>query len=81
MADELGLDSEMTKFAQVQQQKVMLQEGILKISNVCFDKCVSKPGSSMDSWTESCMTNCVGRFIDAQKFFLNRLQQKASSMG
>ena len=96
MADDNMMDSEMTQFAQVQQQRVsfhliligkflwciiyqyyifnynvtiahiflqvMLQEGIMKINNVCFDKCITgKPGSSLDSWTEGCITNCVGR--------------------
>ncbi|XP_067933686.1 mitochondrial import inner membrane translocase subunit Tim8 A-like [Watersipora subatra] len=81
MADDL-MDSEMTQFAQMQQQRVALQEGIMKVNNVCYDKCITgKPSSSLDSWTEGCITNCVGRFIDAQKFILNRLQQKASNMG
>ena len=43
--------------------QVMLQEGILRLTSTCFDKCISKPSTSMDSWTEGCLQNCVGRLV------------------
>ncbi|KAG8518113.1 Mitochondrial import inner membrane translocase subunit Tim8 B [Galemys pyrenaicus] len=31
---------------------------------LCWDKCVEKPGNRLDSRTENCLSSCVDRFID-----------------
>lgn len=42
---------------------------------VCWDKCVDKPGSKLDSRTETCLANCVNRFIDTTLSITNRFAQ------
>ncbi|KAK7836495.1 mitochondrial import inner membrane translocase subunit tim13, partial [Quercus suber] len=35
------------------------------ISTKCFDKCITKPGSSMSGSESSCISRCVDRYIEA----------------
>ncbi|XP_060124542.1 mitochondrial import inner membrane translocase subunit Tim8 B isoform X1 [Zootoca vivipara] len=42
---------------------------------VCWEKCVDKPGSKLDSRTETCLANCVNRFIDTTLSITNRFAQ------
>ena len=68
-------DLELKDFLMVQQQNAMIQGQVLKLVDVCWDKCINKPRDSMDSKTESCLGNCVDRFIDTSKHITNRLKQ------
>ena len=57
--------------------------GLLQIHNlndICWDTCVgtSSLGSSLGSRTESCLSNCAGRFVDTALFITNRFAQLAS---
>lgn len=35
------------------------------VGNKCFDKCVTKPGSSLSGSESSCISRCVDRYIEA----------------
>ena len=46
-----------------------------KLTETCWDKCVSdKPASRLDGRTETCLTNCVDRFLDASLSIAQRFQ-------
>lgn len=42
---------------------------------LCWDKCVEKPGSRLDSRTENCLSSCVDRFIDTTLAITGRFAQ------
>lgn len=71
----VGEDRELQEFLAVEQQKAQLQQGVHRLHDICWDKCVTKPGSSLDSWTESCITNCVDRFYDTAALITRRFQE------
>ena len=49
---------------------------------MCWDKCVSdKLSSKFDRKTESCLSNCVGRFIDVSLVVSKKFAEKIQSMG
>lgn len=48
---------------------------IHQFNDICWEKCVDKPGSKFDSKTETCLTNCVDRFIDVSLLITNRFAQ------
>lgn len=58
---------------------------IHEFNEICWDKCVDKPGSKLDSKTETCLSNCVDRFIDTSLLITNRfsqlLQKQANALG
>lgn len=71
---DLVNDPRIQNFVQAETQKQKFQQFIHKLSDVCWEMCVDKPGQKLDSRTESCVTNCVERFIDTTNFVVNRLQ-------
>lgn len=58
---------------------------IHEFNEICWDKCVEKPGSKLDGKTETCLNNCVDRFIDTSLLITNRfsqlLQKQANALG
>lgn len=61
------------------------QELLQKMTDKCFKKCVTKPGSSLDGSDQKCVAMCMDRYMDAwnlvSKAYTQRLQQERSKMG
>lgn len=76
--DKIG-DNELQEFLMIEKQKAQFNAQIHEFNSVCWDKCIDKPGSKLDSKTEACLNNCVNRFIDVSllitKRFANLLQK------
>lgn len=51
----------------------------------CFEKCVSKPGSSLSSGESSCVTMCMDKYLAAwnkvNASLLQRMQQENKAAG
>lgn len=54
---------------------------IHEFNEFCWDKCVEKPGNKLDGKTETCLTNCVDRFIDVSLLITNRFAQMLQKSG
>lgn len=54
---------------------------IHEFNDFCWEKCVDKPGSKLDSRTETCLVNCVDRFIDVSLLITNRFAQLLQKSG
>ncbi|XP_015833017.1 mitochondrial import inner membrane translocase subunit Tim8-like [Tribolium castaneum] len=52
-----------------------IAEQIHEFNELCWDKCVYNVGKKLDSKTETCLTNCVNRFIDVSFLITNRFAQ------
>ncbi|XP_002015008.2 mitochondrial import inner membrane translocase subunit Tim13 [Drosophila miranda] len=70
---------------QVKQQIAVAnaQELLTQMTQKCFKKCVGKPGSSLDSSEQKCISMCMDRFMDSWNLIsraygqrLQREQQK-----
>lgn len=67
---------------QVKQQLAMAnaQELLTKMSEKCFKKCITKPGSSLDSSEQKCIAMCMDRYMDAwnlvSRTYSSRLQRE-----
>ncbi|XP_029052987.1 translocase of inner membrane 8 [Osmia lignaria lignaria] len=70
-----GADSELQEFFLAEKQKAQFQAQIREFNDICWDKCVEKPGVKLDSRTETCLSNCVDRFIDVSLLITNRFGQ------
>lgn len=75
MAGQGQVDLEMQKFILAEQEKVKFQGYVHNLADACWDKCVDKIRSKLDSRTETCIVNCVERFIDASNFVTHRFSQ------
>ncbi|XP_051552535.1 mitochondrial import inner membrane translocase subunit Tim8 A-like [Myxocyprinus asiaticus] len=67
--------SELQRLIAVEQQKAQFQAQVHNFTDACWDKCVDKPSSKLDSRTETCLVSCVERFIDTTLTITNRFTQ------
>ncbi|XP_060831747.1 mitochondrial import inner membrane translocase subunit Tim8 [Bombus pascuorum] len=67
--------SELQEFFMAEKQKAQIQAQIHEFNDICWEKCVDKPGVKLDSRTEQCLSNCVDRFIDVSLLVTNRFAQ------
>jgi len=72
--------------AQVQQQVALaqMQELLTKVTDKCFKKCVSSPGTSLGSGEQGCLAKCMDRYMDSfnlvSKSYTQRLQREQQRM-
>ncbi|KAF7789788.1 hypothetical protein EIP86_000734 [Pleurotus ostreatoroseus] len=56
------------------------QELMNKANEKCFQKCVTKPGTSLSRSEEACLSSCLDRYMEAfnivSRTYLNRLRQE-----
>uniref|UniRef100_A0A5K3G1K6 Mitochondrial import inner membrane translocase subunit n=1 Tax=Mesocestoides corti TaxID=53468 RepID=A0A5K3G1K6_MESCO len=55
-----------------------------QMSSKCFEKCVTKPGTSLDNSEQKCLGNCMDRYMDSMnlitRVFAIRLKQEAGKI-
>uniref|UniRef100_A0A8C5K966 Tim10-like domain-containing protein n=1 Tax=Jaculus jaculus TaxID=51337 RepID=A0A8C5K966_JACJA len=74
-----SVDPQLQHFIEVETQKQRFQQLVHQMTELCWEKCMDKPGPKLDSRAEACFVNCVERFIDTSQFILNRLEQTQKS--
>ncbi|KAF6334478.1 translocase of inner mitochondrial membrane 8-like protein B [Rhinolophus ferrumequinum] len=57
-------EAELQRLVAAEQQKAQFTAQVHHFMELCWDKCVEKPGNRLDSRTENCLSSCVDRFID-----------------
>lgn len=65
------------RFVVMQQEKerAMLNEMVGKLTNVCWDKCITgTPGSKFSSSESTCLSNCAQRYMDMSLIIMRRFQ-------
>ncbi|KAL1780420.1 mitochondrial import inner membrane translocase subunit Tim8 A [Sigmodon hispidus] len=68
-------DPQLQHFVEVETQKQRMHLLVHHMTELCWEKCMDKPGPKLDSRAEVCLVNCVERFIDTSQLILNRLEQ------
>ncbi|KAL8578089.1 Mitochondrial import inner membrane translocase subunit Tim13 [Nucella lapillus] len=67
---------------QVKQQIALAnaQELLQKMSEKCYKKCISKPGSALDNSEQKCIAMCMDRYMDSwnlvSRVYSSRLQRE-----
>jgi len=68
-------DPALMQFIEAETQRQRFQQLVHSLTNNCWDICMTgTPGSKMDGKTQTCLSNCVNRFIDASAFIVKRLE-------
>ncbi|KAI5703113.1 hypothetical protein M8J76_000713 [Diaphorina citri] len=68
-------NQDLQEFIMAEKQKQQITATMFEFNDICWDKCQS---DKVDSKTETCLTNCVNRFIDVSLFITNRYGQLLS---
>ncbi|XP_044532829.1 mitochondrial import inner membrane translocase subunit Tim8 A-like [Gracilinanus agilis] len=79
MAGRGSVDPQLKHFIELETQKQRYKHLVHQMTELCWEKCMDKPGPKLDSRAETCFVNCVERFIDTSQFILNRLEQTQQS--
>ena len=70
--------AELQHFMETENQKAVIQQAISKLTETCFDKCVTKTNRGLDQSEANCISNCAGRYLDASVFVVNRMVAQRS---
>ncbi|XP_018469235.2 mitochondrial import inner membrane translocase subunit TIM8-like [Raphanus sativus] len=67
---------ELLRFLNEEEQRVMMNEAVAKLTSVCWDKCLtSAPGSKFSPSEHSCLTHCAKRYADMSMLIIRRSAQ------
>ena len=75
MAAEGGVDPELKEFMEVEAMRQQFSAQVHKLTDLCWERCIDKPRDKLDYKTETCITNCTERFLDASMLITGRFQQ------
>ncbi|KAI9320671.1 Tim10/DDP family zinc finger-domain-containing protein [Dichotomocladium elegans] len=70
---------ELAQFLEAENAKARIQQTVHEMTDVCWNKCIFKINNKMDRSDESCLANCVERFLDTSMFIVKRLEDLRSS--
>eukprot|EP00048_Salpingoeca_helianthica_P022415 m.18077 g.18077 ORF g.18077 m.18077 type:complete len:89 (+) comp7291_c0_seq2:1128-1394(+) len=77
--------NEVMRNVQQQVQMAQLQEIISRTSHSCFEKCIGKPGTSLDNSEKTCLSKCMDRYMETVNFvtrvYASRLQREMAGAG
>ena len=64
-----------------QQQMAVVQQAIHALTELAFDKCVEKPGSSLGRSETNCIRASVLKYLDTNEFVMGRLKAGKGPLG
>ncbi|KAF8078416.1 Tim10/DDP family zinc finger-domain-containing protein [Lyophyllum atratum] len=68
---------ELASFLEKEQAQAKLHSSIHHFTTLCWDKCVTgTPSTRFSRGEESCLANCVERFLDTSLFMVKRIEQQ-----
>merc|ERR1711911_526649 len=73
--------ADLQRFLMIEQQRAEFQNQVHRLTDTCWEVCMEKPSSRLDSRTENCLGNCVNRFIDTTLLLTNRFAQMLEQSG
>jgi len=75
---------EIMQTVQAQVALANMQELLSKVTDKCFKKCITSPGSSLGSSDQKCVALCMDRYMDSfnivSRAYTARLQRERSKM-
>ncbi|KAF8203079.1 Tim10/DDP family zinc finger-domain-containing protein [Pholiota molesta] len=73
---------ELATFLEREQAMAKMQSSIQQLTGTCWNKCVTgTPGKYFSSSEQSCLANCVDRFLDSSLFMVKKIEEKRNQSG
>ncbi|KAG2077093.1 hypothetical protein BDR04DRAFT_1067637 [Suillus decipiens] len=70
---------ELTTFLEREQAQARINSTVHNLTSMCWDKCITgTPGSRFARGEESCLLNCVDRFLDTSLFIIKTIEGQRS---
>ncbi|KAG2062057.1 hypothetical protein BDR06DRAFT_868884 [Suillus hirtellus] len=68
---------ELATFLEREQAQARINSTVHNLTSMCWDKCVTgTPGSRFARGEESCLLNCVDRFMDTSLFIIKTIESQ-----
>mmetsp|Transcript_6982 Transcript_6982/g.12817 ORF Transcript_6982/g.12817 Transcript_6982/m.12817 type:complete len:82 (+) Transcript_6982:212-457(+) len=77
---EGAVSPQMLSFLEQEKKKAAVNEIIGKLTNICWDKCMSTPGRKLSYSEEQCLSNCAQRFFESSQILLQKIGEKSGGM-
>lgn len=68
---------ELQQFLAQEQAKAQLQQTVAKVTETCWDKCMTSIDRDLSSRQRSCLDYCARRYLDTAQVILKHLELKA----
>ncbi|KAL2213422.1 hypothetical protein CC79DRAFT_1391374 [Sarocladium strictum] len=82
--DSASVKQQLMQKVQVEAQTANLRMLLEKIQENCFEKCVPKPGASLSSGEQTCVTTCMEKYMQAwnqvNSAFINRVRAEQGGL-
>lgn len=75
------IDPRLREELMIEEQKAKFQLQVHQFTDTCWNKCIDKPANKLDSKTETCLVNCVERFIDTTLLITKRFSELIQRSG
>jgi import inner membrane translocase subunit TIM8 len=72
-------DAHLASFIEQENQKQRFQSVVHSLTEQCWELCAPSISSRLDGKSETCLANCVERFIDSSNFIINKLGQEGAA--
>jgi import inner membrane translocase subunit TIM8 len=72
-------DAQLASFIEQENQKQRFQSVVHTLTEQCWELCAPSISSRLDGKTETCLANCVERFIDSSNYIINKLGQEGAA--
>lgn len=73
------IDPELKEFVVNEQIKTQIRAQIRKLNTICFDQCLERPTSKLEAKQETCIKNCIGRYLETNAFIAQRFAKRSAS--
>ncbi|KAF9068014.1 Tim10/DDP family zinc finger-domain-containing protein [Rhodocollybia butyracea] len=68
---------ELATFLEKEQTQAKIHSTIHNFTTMCWDKCITgTPSTRFSRSEESCLNNCVNRFLDSSIFLVKQIQER-----
>ncbi|KAJ8520932.1 hypothetical protein ONZ45_g2316 [Pleurotus djamor] len=84
MADKFdeATQKELQTFLDKEQAQARLHSTIFSLTSTCWDKCITgTPSTRFSRGEESCLANCVERFLDTSLFLVQQIESQRAQAG
>ncbi|PAV22773.1 mitochondrial import inner membrane translocase subunit tim8 [Pyrrhoderma noxium] len=72
---------ELAAFIEKEQAGARVQSAVHNFTSLCWDKCITgTPSTRFGRGEETCLVNCVERFLDTSVFYIKQLESKRAAM-
>ena len=72
-------DAHLASFIEQENQKQRFQSVVHSLTEQCWELCSPSISSRLDGKSETCLANCVERFIDSSNYIINKLGQEGAA--